>query len=57
MLEFEFEFGEFSVIFKIRIRRIFANSNSNWANFSPPLVPHMSVIRQETDNLSGALSL
>jgi hypothetical protein len=48
MIRFEFEFlcwnsnsnsANFPIIFKIRIRRIFANSNtnSNWANFSPPL--------------------
>jgi hypothetical protein len=48
-IRFEFEFlfrnsnlANFPVIFKIRIRRIFANSNtnSNWANFSPPLLPN-----------------
>jgi hypothetical protein len=42
--EFEFQFqnlnsANYTLIFKIQIRRILANtnSNSNWANFSPPL--------------------
>jgi hypothetical protein len=39
-VKFEFEFGstKFSPISKIRIRQIFANSNSNFSNIRTPLI-------------------